>query len=50
VKAKEIRFLDPGGKITVSKVQIEALPLTTSISFASQDRYFILWEKSVWAL
>ena len=26
VKAKEIRFLDPGGKITVSKVQIEALP------------------------
>jgi L-ascorbate metabolism protein UlaG (beta-lactamase superfamily) len=26
VKVKETRFLDPGGKVTVGKVQIEAVP------------------------
>jgi L-ascorbate metabolism protein UlaG (beta-lactamase superfamily) len=40
VKAKEIRFLDPGGKFTVGKVEIDALPAYNLNKFREPGHVF----------
>lgn len=40
VKVKEIRFLDPGGKITVGKVQIDAVPAYNVNKFREPGKPF----------
>lgn len=40
VKAKESKFLDPGGKITVGKVQIEAVPAYNVNKFREPGKAF----------
>jgi L-ascorbate metabolism protein UlaG (beta-lactamase superfamily) len=40
VKVKEIRFLDPGGKFTVGKVEIEAVPAYNVNKFREPGKVF----------
>ena len=50
VKVKQTRFLDPGGKITVGKVEIEAVPAYNVNKFREPGQPFIPREKRAWAL
>jgi L-ascorbate metabolism protein UlaG (beta-lactamase superfamily) len=40
VKVKEMRFLDPGGKVTVGKVEIEAIPAYNLNKFREPGKVF----------
>lgn len=40
VKVKQIRFLDPGGKITVGKVEVEAFPAYNTNKFREPGHVF----------
>ena len=40
VKVKEIRFLDPGGKFTIGKVEVEAVPAYNINKFREPGKVF----------
>jgi len=51
VKVKETRFLDPGGKITVGKVEIEAVPAYNVNKFSrAGKKHFIRKRTRAWDL